>query len=239
MAEAARQAAAEARSMENELTRPLGVVIQPSNSGASQPATPADTDGVRSREDDAIFRISEATHAEPSLEESPLTPGWSHITSSDDEALIRASHRVLRQMERAEVMHEQETEALILTEERLRKADDAEKGRALLQNLLAAQHHLEVFDKDTEDMLRARGQHLDERGGGWAPEVSAAAALEYVTPCGGSLAGAEDADLATQEAYTLTDDEDMEGLIAACHEVERRVVAGGRQDAQHAQHAAP
>ena len=137
-------------------------------------------------------------------------------------------------------MHEQEAEALILTEERLRKADDAEKGRTLLQNLLAAQHHLEVFDKDTEDTLRARGQHLDECGGGWAPEVSAAAALEYVTPCGGSLAGAEDADLATQEAYTLTDDdEDMEGLIAACHEVERRAVAGGRQDAQHAQRSAP
>ena len=46
--EAARQAAAEARSMENELTRPRDVVVQPSNSGASQPATPADTDGVRS-----------------------------------------------------------------------------------------------------------------------------------------------------------------------------------------------
>jgi len=104
-------------------------------------------------------------------------------------------------MERAEARHEQETEALILTEERLRKADDAEKGRALLQNLLAAQHHLEVLDKDTADMLRAGEQHL--------------------------------------EAYTLTDDEDVEGLIAACREVERRVLAGGRQDAQHAQCSAP
>ena len=142
MAEDGRQAAAAARAMENELTRPLGVGV------VVQPATPADADGVRSREDHAIFRISEATHAEPSLDGSPLTPGWSHIASSDDEALIRASHRVLRQMERAKAVHEQETEALILKEERLRKADDAEKGRALLQNLLVAQHHLEVFDKD-------------------------------------------------------------------------------------------
>ena len=55
MAEAARQAAAMARSMENELTRHLGIVDQPSNSGASQPATPADIDGVRSREDRPIF----------------------------------------------------------------------------------------------------------------------------------------------------------------------------------------
>jgi len=48
IAEAARQAAVAARSRENELTRPRSLVVQPSTSRASQPATPADTDGVRS-----------------------------------------------------------------------------------------------------------------------------------------------------------------------------------------------
>ena len=97
MAEAARQAAAEARRMENELTRPPAFTIEFSDdfthaplnialnnererikqrtlssiSGASQPAASADTGVLRSHEDDAIFRISEAADTEPSPEELP------------------------------------------------------------------------------------------------------------------------------------------------------------------------
>ena len=45
MAEAGRRAAEAARSMENELTRPLGVGV------VVQPVTPPESDGVRSRVD--------------------------------------------------------------------------------------------------------------------------------------------------------------------------------------------
>ena len=61
MAEAALQAAAKARSRENDLTRPRGGVIHPSNSGASQPAAPANAEAASTSPAGAA---SASTHVE-------------------------------------------------------------------------------------------------------------------------------------------------------------------------------